>query len=355
MAPIRRSALYSTERQVAEEAVLHASILTKQVQATVSHIFKDDKSPVTIADFAAQAIIIGALHCTFPDDAFLGEEDSEALRADARLCDEVWKLVHAVTTSARLQSMKTKMPVPVSVEEMLHWIDLGGRGHGGDTGRIWIMDPVDGTATFLKGQQYAVSLSLIDNGKEVLGVLGCPNVSSDMVRISEDNVNTNGFGIMLTAVRNQGATIRKMTLNGLDKPQSLTSNNVRKPDGLHIVDCLACPVTRHDATAKLATSLNARYPETELRSSHMRYAAMIIGGANAAFWIPASPASKLHIWDHAGSQLIFSEMGGKVTDLDGKVLDFGAGRDLSRNRGLVVARGDIHQDLLVAMRSMLTG
>lgn len=46
---------------------------------------------------------------------------------------------------------------------------------GGPTGRHWVLDPVDGTLGFVRGDQYAIALALIEDGKVVLGVLGCPN------------------------------------------------------------------------------------------------------------------------------------------------------------------------------------
>lgn len=46
---------------------------------------------------------------------------------------------------------------------------------GGSTGRFWTLDPVDGTLGFIRGDQYAVALALIEDGEVVLGVLGCPN------------------------------------------------------------------------------------------------------------------------------------------------------------------------------------
>ncbi|KAH6970706.1 hypothetical protein BKA56DRAFT_496596 [Ilyonectria sp. MPI-CAGE-AT-0026] len=344
---------YAREQHVAELAVLRASILTKQVQSTVSEISKDDNSPVTIADFAAQAVLIGALRRAFPNDSFLGEENSSPLRADERLCNKVYELVLSATGLPDPDSGGVELPKPASVDEMLRWIDLGGRGNGGDKGRFWVMDPIDGTATFLRGQQYAVSLSLVNNGIEVVGVLGCPNISAEMTRVSENNVDINGFGIMLTAVRGQGSTFRTMTLRGLEEAFPLNFPQPCRSNMLHIVDCIACEVTRHDVIAKLADHFKAKFPNIELWSSHIRYAALIIGAGNAQFWVPASPASKMHIWDHAGTQLIFTELGGKVTDLDGKAVDFGAGRDLNRNRGLVVARGEIHQSLLAAMSEII--
>ena len=47
------------EIQFAIEAVRQASLLVKQVQAEMvsSALTKDDRSPVTVADFAAQALV----------------------------------------------------------------------------------------------------------------------------------------------------------------------------------------------------------------------------------------------------------------------------------------------------------
>lgn len=346
--------LYAHEQHIAELATLRASILSKRVQSTVSEITKDDSSPVTTADFAAQALLIAALRHAFPKDKFLGEEDSSALRTDEALGNKVFKLVLSATDVIDPDSGEP-LPKPSSLDEMLDLIDLGGHGTGGDKGRFWVMDPIDGTAAFLKGQQYAVSLSLIEDGKEVVGVLGCPNISAEMGRISEENIDKSGLGVMLTAVRGRGSTIRTMTLGGLEVALSLNIIERLESDGLHIVDCIASKDFRHDVIAKLADNLRAKFPNIEIWSSHIRYAALIVGGGNAQFWVPESSASKMYIWDHAGTQLIFTELGGRVTDLDGKDMDFGAGRDLNRNRGLVATSGKMHQTLLTTMNRIIEG
>ncbi|KAJ5397088.1 hypothetical protein N7509_005201 [Penicillium cosmopolitanum] len=344
---------YAREQHYAELAVLRASILTKRVQSTVSEISKYDDSPVTIADFGAQALLIKVLHDAFPNDKFLGEEDSAVLRADVALRDKVYDLVSSTIGVSDSQTYGALLPKPTSVEEMLDLIDLGGRGTGGDKGRFWVMDPVDGTAAFLKGHQYAVSLALIEDGREVVGVLGCPNVGAKMTRLSEENVEKNGLGIMLTAVRGQGSSIRNMTLYGLENAISLQRLAPLSSKKLHIIDCAAASDCRHDVIARLADAFGAIFPNTEIWSSHIRYAALIVGGGDVQLLVPASPTCKMHTWDHAGAQLIFTELGGKVTDLDGKIIDFGAGRDLNRNRGLVAARGKIHKSVLDTMRNIL--
>jgi 3'-phosphoadenosine 5'-phosphosulfate (PAPS) 3'-phosphatase len=51
--------------------------------------------------------------------------------------------------------------MPLSEEAVLEAIDRGQHG-GGGTGRFWTVDPIDGTKGFLRGEQYAVAVALID-------------------------------------------------------------------------------------------------------------------------------------------------------------------------------------------------
>lgn len=125
---------HARERHLAELAVLRASILTKK--STVREISKDDNSSVTVADFAAQALLIGAIRAVFPNDAVLGEEDSAVLRADQALSNKVYELVASATDVADFHAKDCALPKPASVDEMLDLIDLGGRGRGGDKGRF---------------------------------------------------------------------------------------------------------------------------------------------------------------------------------------------------------------------------
>ncbi|OAA68559.1 Inositol monophosphatase [Niveomyces insectorum RCEF 264] len=345
---------YERERRIAEAAVLQASLVTKRMQSVVTEITKYDNSPVTVADFAAQALLVKALHDAFPGDKFLGEEDAAALRKDEPLSSKIYELVLSAADTVESSTGETvRLRKPQSVEEMWDLIDLGGRGTGSSSGRFWVMDPVDGTATFLKGQQYAVSLALIEDGKEVVGILGCPNVNTEMTKISETEVDTDGLGIMLTAVRGCGATIRTMAPSGLGEAVPLSVLPAPSLDRLHIVDCATATDCRHDVIARLAAKFQADFPCTEVWSSHIRYAALIVGGGDVQFLLPVSSAFKMHVWDHAGTHLIFTELGGKVTDLDGKDLDFGAGRDLSKNRGLIAAKGAIHHTMLMEMKQIL--
>jgi 3'(2'), 5'-bisphosphate nucleotidase len=69
----------------------------------------------------------------------------------------------------------------------------------GKTIGMWTIDPIDGTKGFLRGEQYAVCLSLIVDSKVQVGVIGCPNLPVDPAHPEK------GTGCIFTAVRGQGA------------------------------------------------------------------------------------------------------------------------------------------------------
>ncbi|OAA69557.1 Inositol monophosphatase [Cordyceps fumosorosea ARSEF 2679] len=346
------AATFERERAVAEAAVLRAAILTKRVQSSRVHaVSKADATPVTVADFAAQALLISALHAAFPDDRFLGEEDSSALRRDPALRDAVYALVSSSADG------------PASVDDMLDLIDLGGAGAGGPAGRFWAMDPIDGTATFLKGQQYAVALALVEHGREVVGVVAYPSLDPDAgggVGIRDRVVDApDGMGVLLTAVKGRGATVRRFpSLAAASLASSPASPLPPLPPpppaaDLRFVDCQRSSSTDHGPVRALAARLGAKYPGLDIWASHVRYAALVLGAADAWVRVPRRGDAVFCTWDNAGAQLLFTERGGCVTDLDGREIDFGAGRALSANRGMVAARADVHAELLAAVTDVL--
>ena len=62
------------------------------------------------------------------------------------------------------------MPTP---EAIAAWID---KGNGNIAPRYWTLDPIDGTKGFIRGDQYAIALALIEQGQVKVGVLGCPSL-----------------------------------------------------------------------------------------------------------------------------------------------------------------------------------
>ena len=154
--------------EIGIEAVRRASGVCRAVQAalvTSDSLAKKDKSPVTVADFAAQAIVSHTLSQAFPSIPLVGEEDAGALRENAELSAKVIRAVQSVLPS-------------LSSTEILAAIDRG-TYEGGPSGRHWVLDPIDGTKGFLRGDQYAIALALVEDGVVTHGVLGCPNLDYD--------------------------------------------------------------------------------------------------------------------------------------------------------------------------------
>src|SRR5262245_16441739 len=71
-----------SKARFAVETVREAAQRVRRVQREMvgEALAKDDKSPVTVADFAAQALVGRRLIESFPEMGFVGEENSDSLR-----------------------------------------------------------------------------------------------------------------------------------------------------------------------------------------------------------------------------------------------------------------------------------
>ena len=153
--------------RVALDAVTLASRAAAEMQSrAVTSVQKNDASPVTVADFTVQALILSRLASAFPGDRFIAEESSvELLSSGAAVINAVVDAVCEFGGGA---------PTAASVCAAL---DLGGTGAvdgWSATSRTWVLDPIDGTKGFVRGDQFAVALALLEEGQPVLGLLGCP-------------------------------------------------------------------------------------------------------------------------------------------------------------------------------------
>ena len=198
---------YHAEAAAAAAAVRLASKLCERVQATLATGEKSDKeddSPVTVADYGAQALVAFSLtrnskllagSSTALPFSMVAEEDSADLRDPSKngpaMTARITQLVNEVLRDEKLISGDESPPL--STEEILSLIDLGNSA-GGSEGRHWVLDPIDGTRGFVGKRQYAVCLALLDAGKLAVGVLGCPNVPSDRALADGDGGPQEGLG-----------------------------------------------------------------------------------------------------------------------------------------------------------------
>jgi 3'(2'), 5'-bisphosphate nucleotidase len=372
---------YSAELESALEAVHAASLLTKSVlrslQNNVGAETKADDSPVTIADFAAQALLISALHAVYPEDKFIGEESADALRQNEALADHVWQLVVRAKQDAHARRGEKSeeqtsrdgagaltSKYPASKDDMFARIDLGGKGEATGQGRVWVMDPVDGTATFMQGQQYAVALSLLVDGVQQVGVVGCPNLAFNVngllreTPVQEDQVDQTGFGVVLSAVKGQGTYVRSMQERSLGEPRrvDLTTLPMKSLSDLNFVEATIGKTSLSQTEHKLvAQSLGSSWPGTVVWSQQMKYVALTLGATDVMVRIPKTKERYTYIWDHAGGHILFQEAGGVIKDFDGKNVDFGRGRQIKgeANYGMIGAMPGIFDHVDKAVKEVL--
>jgi hypothetical protein len=87
--------------------------------------------------------------------------------------------------------------------------------------------------------------------------------------------------------------------------------------------------------------------------SQILYAALLLGGRGCVqVRFPVTRRPPWCIWDHAGSQWIYTVSGaGIITDPSGRLMDVGRGRDLVGNWGLIAADASVHGRILELSRA----
>ncbi|KAK9681847.1 hypothetical protein RND81_10G031600 [Saponaria officinalis] len=174
---------YCNEMDVAVKAVQMACDLCQRVQFGLTSKansflhFKDDQSLVTIADWSVQATISWILSESLGSTnvSIVAEEDIETL-SKHESTDLLERVVETVNEClAEAPNFGVRLPrLPLGKKQVLEAINRC-NSSGGGRGKFWVLDPVDGTLGFVRGDQYAIALALVDDGEVVLGVLGCPN------------------------------------------------------------------------------------------------------------------------------------------------------------------------------------
>ncbi|KAF2663367.1 3',5'-bisphosphate nucleotidase [Microthyrium microscopicum] len=342
---------FERERLIVELAVQRVRILAEKVLSFVDkgELSKADASPVSLADFGAQALLVSAIHTEFPNDLIIGEENADALRADSKLMKKVWDLVNS-TRLADEESEKL-LGRPKSMEEMCKMIDLGGQTNDSARGRVWVIDPIDGTKTFLAGTQYAIVVALMVDGVDQLGIIGCPKMDWHAGLVSEDAIATQGLGWTVTGVRGHGNYARPMSTGSLlpATPVSKRPARTTYQDAIFL-DSMMSEKSRFPNRNDFAEKLGAKLPAMNIYSSSMTYVALAlnIGQFRVRAPLPSAPAS--FIWDHAGGICIVEEAGCKVTDLRGTAIDLTLGRRLAANWGNVIADESMHDQILTVVK-----
>lgn len=219
---------------------------------------------------------------------------------NARVQAQVVKQPHGlsyldVTTSADLESeamilqaISAQYPADrILSEETRTGEDVG-------TGRLWVVDPLDGTTNFVKGlDAYAVSIALVVDGLVVVAACYLPEYDKDY-----------------TAVRGVGMCRNGELLPLLSPTDTLAGSLVS----------VGFPHSRESAPLAQAFDM---YHDVLVKSSDLRRSAsavldgcLLATGATGAYLTP-----DIKPWDIAAMILFIEEQGGVVSDFRGNPLN----------------------------------
>ena len=322
--------MYEHEQQVAAEMVAEVCGLTRRVQdrivAAGDSLAKGDRSPVTLADLATQIVVSHRLGESFPGDPLLAEEDSGALDASPEMAERVFEQVRSNISG-------------ITPEAMVEALDRG--DHTGEGARYWVLDPIDGTKGFLRGDQYAVALALVDSGRVVVGVLGCPNLPAPADGASAIT------GFLFSAAAGRGTIARPLDSQESDAARV---DQITNPAEAVFCESVEAAHAAHSVQAGIASRLGITVPSFRI-DSQCKYAVVARGEASIYLRLPRDTSYREKVWDHAAGSLVLEEAGGRVSDLDGRPLDFSKGRMLGNHRGIVCTNGAIHEQVLAACRA----
>ncbi len=330
--PYRREVEFVLEA-VSEAARLSAFVLEQKKNTPLE---KDDHSPVTVADFAIQALVAERLGRIFPADSLVGEEDSAVLREEKNR-----GLLEAIV------ALVSRHRAGASPEAVCQWIDVG---KGEPAARFWTLDPIDGTKGFIRGGQYAVAFALLEDGEIKVSALACPRLRfSPEGPLSPLEVGQAGDGgIVALAVRGEGAFV-----SPLDEKKAWRRLFVSATADPHCARLLRSVDPAHTDMQKVSAllgALGATAPQLAL-DSQVKFAVLASGGAD--FFVRFPPKEKLNyaekIWDQAPGALILEEAGGRVSDVHGKPFDWKTGKALTQNHGVFASNGHLHGAVLEAM------
>ncbi|MEE8394977.1 MAG: histidinol-phosphatase [bacterium] len=113
---------------------------------------KSDRSPVTVADREAEALMRGMILERFPDHGVLGEE--------------------------------------------------GGASGNADSPHLWVIDPIDGTKSFIHGVPlFGTLIALLENGRPVLGAIHLPVTEELLVGAEGRQTTLNGRPVRVSTTR----------------------------------------------------------------------------------------------------------------------------------------------------------
>ena len=232
--------------------------------------------PVTVADRAASRIIVEGLAAEFPGDAILSEEEA----------DDV---------NVRLSKK-----------------------------RVWIIDPIDGTAGFVKKDgDFAVQIGLAIDGEPALGVVLLPF-----------------HKVLYRAVKGNGSFAEYVG----DEAKELKASATRDFEKMTLA------FSRNHPSRGIKAIIAGFNFQNAVQRGSIGLKVGLIAERQADAYIHLSPRTKL--WDTCAPQIILEEAGGVLTDLFGNRYRYDV-EDLQNHGGIVATNGASHEAVIKRLRPIL--
>jgi histidinol-phosphatase len=190
-----------------------------------------------------------------------------------------------------------------------------------DSGRRWIIDPIDGTHNYMRGVPiFATLLALEVEGELVVGVVSAP-----------------ALGRRWFAWKDGGAWAADLAPGGWDRASAhrIKVSDVDRLDGTSIVYSSVPSVAHSGLAPGFLLLLHDVWRDRGLGDF---YGYMLVAEGAADVMLE----SELKLWDLAGPRAVFAEAGGRMTDLHG-------GSDMPRS-GVLATNGLLHETILARLQ-----
>lgn len=235
--------------------------------------YKGPNDPVTAADQQANALIVEGLEANFPHDVIIAEES----------------------------------PLPLDIER---------------TGRIWYVDPLDGTKEFISHNgEFSIMIGLTLNAQAQLGIVYWPTEDQLFVGITDQE----------SWMEHQG------TRHPLKATQA---------KDLHALSLVASRSHRSPHLSAIKQTLNVQ-DEHPMGSVGLKIGFIAKGGAD--FYMEPGPYTKA--WDACAPEAILRGAGGCFTDIHGNPIQYGT-NEFRNLHGVLATTKDCHQRVLQALTGL---
>ncbi len=296
--------------------------------------YKEDRSPVTLADFGVQAIITSWLMERFGEFSLVAEENlvngGDDVGIFFRLVEVLNRCGFNFSYDKVISSFRANRIRERRVEN------------------FWVLDPVDGTKGFLRGGQYAISLAYVEENRLKIGFLACPRLQ--LLNLLGEGAQ----GCIFYAEAGKGAWVVRM--NGdINEGVNIKVSACSDFKEARLLRSYEDSHTDKDKNERFKSVLGISKEVT--MDSQVKYGLLACGEGELIlrFPPPDNPGYREKIWDIAGGAIILEEAGGRVTDLYGNEFVYEPSSYFSNRIGVFASNGLLHTQGLEALKEIVKG